>query len=623
MTRKASCLITGKGRLKVFKRILYILLVMLLAALMFQLARTFIFTRFIGNMNEAESIQKPLSADIPDSASFLKYLIVYDSSEANSIATHSQIDKVLDYMKVDHDSIDISKASDINTDEYDCIVFSFESLDLLKESLPGYMEYIEQGGTMIFAIRPVIDPAFRSISSFLAIGQYDGIEDNARGIKAEEPLIIGIEGLEVDHDFIQNSSIDAELDRDKDTILYLSTYDKIPLLWETRYGRGKFIIFNGTMLNAKINRGIISNIITLSRDTFIYPIANIKMVHIDDFPAPIPQGTDESIMEEFSRTIPQFFREVWWSDMIKLSKRYDLVYSSFVTENYGNDTEPPFDDSGKIGENSFLFYSKELLNLGGEIGLHGFNHQPLALEGHIKQDLGYNSWNSQEDMEESLKELQDFINSILRNYTMKSYVPPSNILSDEGRAAVISAVGDLEVIASVYLQNDEGDAYVQEFEVASDGIVEFPRISSGNYHEPDMMWSIYNVLNLHGIFSHFIHPDDIIDPERSRGQSWSVMLEEFEAILSDVEEGFSWLKSYTISEGSQELRKYLDIKPHIEYRGSIVNIYCEDFRPDAYFIMRSGKDIKDSEDIEYHKIWEDAYILTLKKASGSIRLEDD
>jgi len=101
------------------------------------------------------------------------------------------------------------------------------------------------------------------------------------------------------------------------------------------------------------------------------------------------------------------------------------------------------------------------------------------------------------------------------------------------------------------------------------------------------------------------------------------MLEEFEAILSDVEEGFSWLKSYTISEGSQELRKYLDIKPHIEYRGSIVNIYCEDFRPDAYFIMRSGKDIKDSEDIEYHKIWEDAYILTLKKASGSIRLEDD
>jgi hypothetical protein len=623
MTEKASCLITGKGIPKVFKRILYILLIMLLAALVFQLARTFIFTRFIGNTNEAESMQNPLSADIPADSLFLKYLIVYDSKEANSSLTYSNLEKVLDYMKVDHDSIDISNAPDVNTDEYECIIFSFESLDLLGDSLSGFMEYVERGGTMIFAIRPVIDPSFRSISSILAISQYDDMKDSARGLIVEEPLIIGLEEFEADLDFIQNSSINAELDLDKDPVLYLSTYDKTPLLWETKSGKGKFIVFNGTMLNDKNNRGIISNIISLSRDTFIYPIANIKMVHIDDFPSPVPRGTDELIMEEFNRTIPQFYREVWWSDMIRLSKRYDLAYSGFVIENYGNDTEPPFDDPGKINEDNFLIYSKELLNLGGEIGLHGFNHQSLAMEGYIKQDLGYNSWKNQEDMEESLRKLQDFINSVLRSYTMKSYVPPSNILSDEGRAAVVSAVDDLEVIASVYLPNYEGDVYVQEFEVASDGIVEFPRISSGYYREPDTMWSIYNALNLQGIFSHFIHPDDILDPERNKGQSWSVMEEEFDSILSDVEEDFPWLKSYTISEGAQELRKYLDIKPYIEYGDNIINIYCEDFRPDAYFIMRSGKTIIDSENIEYQNIWEDAYLLTLKKTSGSITLEDD
>ena len=144
MTEKASCLITGKGIPKVFKRILYILLIMLLAALVFQLARTFIFTRFIGNTNEAESMQNPLSADIPADSLFLKYLIVYDSKEANSSLTYSNLEKVLDYMKVDHDSIDISNAPDVNTDEYECIIFSFESLDLLGDSLSGFMEYVER-----------------------------------------------------------------------------------------------------------------------------------------------------------------------------------------------------------------------------------------------------------------------------------------------------------------------------------------------------------------------------------------------------------------------------------------------------------------------------------------------
>ena len=364
-------MIIGKGVLELFKRILYILLVLFVAAVVFQLTRTFIFTRFIGNTNEAESLEKPVSAEIPDGAKFLKYLVISDRDEVNSSATKSQTEKVLDYMKLGYDSIDIDEAAGINIYGYDCIIFSFESLALLGESLPEYIEYVNKGGTLIFAIRPVIDPAFRSISDLLAIEEYDGIADNARGIRLERPLIIGLEDLDADLGFIQNSSIKAVLDQKK-PLLYLSTYDDIPLLWETGYGQGKFILFNGTMLNEKTNRGVLSNIISISQDTIIYPIANIKMVHIDDFPAPVPRGINEPIMEEFNRTIAQFYREVWWSDMIRLAKRYDLLYSSFIIENYGNNTEPPFKGSARANEENLLVYGKEILNLGGELGLHGY-----------------------------------------------------------------------------------------------------------------------------------------------------------------------------------------------------------------------------------------------------------
>jgi len=599
-----------------------ILMVLLIVAIGFQIARTFIFTRFIKNTNELEELPKSVSAAIPGDIVFNKYLILSDAGESNSIGTLKHIEKVLQYMKIDYDSLDISDSTGIDPDEYYCIIFSFESLDFMEDLTP-YIDFVRKGGSLIFAVRPVIDPHFREISSFLGIDSFDGMEDDARGIKAEAALLAGIDEFKHDLDFIQNSSINIKLKKDPNIRLYLSTFNGIPLLWQTGYEKGRFIIFNGTMLNEKNNRGILTAVISLSGDTMVYPIANIKMVHIDDFPAPIPRGIDESIMEEFNRTIPQFYREIWWSDMVKLSKKHNLKYSGFVIENYGDTVKPPFEMTGRLDEENMLVYGKELLNLGGEIGLHGYNHQSLAPEGFIKQDLGYNSWASQEDMEEAMEILIGFIHSVFRNYRLKAYVPPSNILSDMGRAAIIAANEDLAVIASVYLPNLEGDIYHQEFEMAPDGIIEFPRISSGYHYEPEEMWSIYNALNTHGIFSHFIHPDDILDPDRSRGQSWSELSKDFDLIFEDIERNYSWLNSYTISEGARELIKYIEIVPYIEYSDNKINIYCENFRPDAYFIMRTSKDISGSDNIEYRRFNDNSYVLTLKESHGYIELEDE
>ena len=224
--------------------------------------------------------------------------------------------------------------------------------------------------------------------------------------------------------------------------------------------------------------------------------------------------------------------------------------------------------------------------------MHGYNHQPLVLEGFIKQELGYTPWASKEDMEESIKELLDFINGVFPNYKLGSYIPPSNILSEEGRAALVSGNKDLRVISSLYIGGLEGDEYVQEFEIAPDGIIEFPRLSSGYIKTDEMMWSIYNGINLFGIFSHFIHPDDILDPYRNQGNSWSVLSKELDSIFSEVSTNYPWLRSFTATPAGEELKKYLESAPHIEYFGNTINIYCENFRSDIYFILRSDSEIQ-------------------------------
>jgi hypothetical protein len=178
----------------------------------------------------------------------------------------------------------------------------------------------------------------------------------------------------------------------------------------------------------------------------------------------------------------------------------------------------------------------------------------------------------------------------------------------------------LKIISSIYLPNKQGDAYVQELSIASDGIIEFPRISAGYEKKDETMWSIYNGVNLYGIVTHFVHPDDVINPDRNGGKNWEQLSKEFDSMVGEVNRKYGWLRSFTISSASQELVKYLECKPRIEYRDDTITIYTENFRPDIYCIMRTKNKIIESEKCDYLKISEDAYLLTLKDAICNLKL---
>ncbi len=137
-----------------------------------------------------------------------------------------------------------------------------------------------------------------------------------------------------------------------------------------------------------------------------------------------------------------------------------------------------------------------------------------------------------------------------------------------------------------------------------------------------MMWSIYGAINLFGIVSHFIHPDDILDPHRNQGKSWSGLSKGLDSIFSEVTGKYRWLRSFTITPAGEELRKYLECVPRIDYSGSTIKIYCENFRPDIYLIMRSDSEISETRNCDYIKIGDNSYLLTLKDPIGTIIMEE-
>ena len=599
------------------RRLVIIIIAITALAGGFQVMRSMGMINLIRNVNSDFILPPPKSAPVPPEVTPEKYLIVFDKDEVNSQLTEEQVTKALEYMKKEYQVINIDEKEE-NLEDFAGILFIFERFDHL-EGLEGYIDYVKNGGSISLMIRPVVDRTFGSIAGLLGIKDYVKNLSAKKGIEIYTDIMIGAKDFKTDSDIIINSSIDLTLD--DSCQMHARTADGTPLLWSRDYGDGRFVMLNGTMLNEKTNRGLISAVMGLARDELVYPVMNIKMVNIDDFPAPIPGGTDEKIYEEFSRDIPQFYREVWWSDMIKLAKKYDLKYTGFVIERYNNYTDPPFERATSEDKKNLLLYGRELLGLEGEIGLHGYNHQSLAPEGYVKQDLGYASWETIDDMVLSVEELIRFIHSVFGKYELRAYVPPSNILSPEGRDAVLIANPDLKIIASQYHQNHEGDIYAQEFEVAEDGIIEFPRITAGYAKDDEKLWNIYNGANLYGVFSHFIHPDDILDPERNEGKSWTVLAEEFDAVVGEVDRKYGWLRSFTISLAAQELVKYHECRPYIEYSDGIINIYIENYRNDIYCILRTEKEVEDSQDCEYEKIGDSAYLITVRSETCSLSLK--
>ncbi len=312
------------------------------------------------------------------------------------------------------------------------------------------------------------------------------------------------------------------------------------------------------------------------------------------------------------------YRNIWWPDIIKGAKKYNIKYSGTIIENYTDNVKAPFAKNSGV-DSSLLLYGRELLINGGELGIHGYNHQSLALKNYIKQSLGYNPWNSEVDMEKSILEVNRFAKTSFPNYDFRLYVPPSNILSPEGKATIKKTMPDLKIIASIYVNNEFKDAYSQEFEI-KDGITELPRLTYGYSATSEIVWNTYNGLTSLGVFSHFIHPDDVLDKERNDNKTWPEMLKDYNSFLDDIYSKFHWLKPNTASEAAEAFKIYNDVQPAIDYKADSVNVYCENFVENTSFILRSKTKVLSYKECTVSKIDSDVYLVVAKKPSFSIKV---
>ncbi|WP_180968269.1 DUF2194 domain-containing protein [Cytobacillus massiliigabonensis] len=545
-----------------------------------------------------------------------EYLILFNEEDSSSIRLKDNISQTLAYMKKKTTAVTLSNIP-ASFNHYKNVVITFEEISAMP-NLQSLEEYTADGGNVFFAIRPEIKSSLQNL--YRKLGIYEvGEFVTPNGIRLTSNVLIKQEKLTMKNGEIpENSSLSVSID-DHCTI-YAESMDHVPLLWDTTYKKGKFMVFNGTMLETRENRGLITGAFSLMNEDFIYPIIDMKVVYIDDFPAPIPEGKNKMIYEEYRRDTPSFYQDIWWPEMQKVAAKYDVKYTGLVIQTYNDEVTPPF----RIDEhdrNTFVQFGRELLKMGGEVGIHGYNHQSLTVNQNAVEDLGYHAWGNQADMESSLNIVENYVKELFPNYDIKTYVPPSNRIDQVGEAALSNAIPSINILSSLYIPDSMEYSTVHEFD-KGETYIHFPRITSGYEYTKKKRWTMANAVTSIGVFSHFIHPDDILDDSRSAKKKWSDLGKEYNRFMSDIHSNYPWLKSSTARNAGMQLTHFLRTDVYIEEKKDRIIVHMDKFSGELNFILRTKKKIGKLENCEVQKVDEDVYLVKAKKATIKLRLVD-
>lgn len=550
------------------------------------------------------------------------YLIIYDPSSVESMFLRHETERMITEKKMKFQSVRNDTAVAIDTDSVRGVILATGDL-VHVVSLPAVFSYVEQGGTAVLLTRLVQNPDMpmsQDTLSKLGISQLDDESKSftAQGLTMQTDFLPGSKGVQVAGDIHYNTFVDSLTLLDS-AVVHVSDYNgTVPLIWQQSYGKGSFYVYNGSIRPDKTNRGFLMSFLAHCGEDTLYPIVGCKIFFIDDFPSPIPEGYQEKIRNEYQMTTRNFYSRIWWPYMKQIHESEHVKYTGVIIESYGDQVQGPFKPIyEKEGRNAFLVYGNDLLSIGGEMGIHGYNHQPLVPPGYQDDEPDYVPWQSTNDMKEALTELNRYVHEAFPKYTFQVYVPPSNILSPQGKKTIEETLPDIRIFSSLYDGPSNEEAYYQEFKREDNGTYDIPRITSG-YKPPelDLYFECTTITSI-GVFNHFVHPDELFY-EESKDLTWHMMSESLIAFLHQIDTRYSWLTPVTASESLPYFDSYFDLDYRVIHKPEELEIHCWQYVNSASFLLHSTKEIASTQGCSVQKAGDETYFVKVTEPEAHI-----
>lgn len=396
-------------------------------------------------------------------------------------------------------------------------------------------------------------------------------------------FIPGIAGLQLRH---QDDRYEVS---PRNVSVIAKTESGTAVAWSRRHHSGNVIVFNTTLLEEKRSLGLITQALMRVHVYAVRPIANAGLIHVDDFPAAVSPKAAEPVWEEFSLPMIEFYDRIWLPDMLSLARRFNIPYTFLIPFNYNLNKTPPFvfneweavtlpDDHVPFGVRA-----AGKIGTGHELGLHGYNHETFTLD----------NWKSEDYMREAIRTTMSRWRQDNLGPLPRTYVPPHNMYDQACVRVISEECPSVKSICADY-HNEIQTGESREFgpEPWNGALTCLPRITSGYNMDAEKRFDTLSVLASMGLWTHMLHPDDIVDtpvanPNSSyiyrnahctgwytagaarEGRGLYAGIEEW---LELVKTHYPWLRYFTTEEARASVLDYLSNRPLVSFDTDGINI---------------------------------------------------
>ncbi|MCA1022176.1 DUF2194 domain-containing protein [Halobacillus litoralis] len=509
-------------------------------------------------------------------------LHVYIHKNKSSLSEESidNLKYAMDYAKVPYEDITKDEMENLNPSPYSVLVLSGEH----SEEWPyeAVRSFVNEGGNLYVASR-FIDADWNELIGLADAGDF---KDGLYGLTFEKEIFPGYMDLGSDSELFSHSIADVELAESAE--VYIEAEDH-PILWSNTYGDGNVMFWNTTSVTEKSSRGLMLQALSFLPPTFVSSQAGIKVMHIDDFPAPVPSGTTDVIQRDYDLDVEDFYSDVWWEDMKRIGEEEDVIYTGYLIGTYQDTMDLTSEELIETRRFPMLYFGRKVLKEDGEIGIHGYNHQSLVTADEpIDPEYGYRPWKNQAEMEDSLHRVDDLFDYYFKEEDIHSYVPPSNVLNKTGVRALHEVFPDLETVSGLYTGDKETGAFLQEYEPNSEfpSIYHFPRISSGYGETDEERFVQIDAIANFGVFAHFIHPDDVLDPNRSGDSGWPEMRQSYEDMLHYIHDHYTHLKGMRQTDATKKMTQYQASDIAVTYQDNQIIVQGDELLSPSTILIR-------------------------------------
>ncbi len=519
-------------------------------------------------------------------------LVITHEEDSTSISINAHLSQTLDYVSIPYATHNLSYGAErLYIPPTVKMVYLTTDMvnELTNEEVERLIEFIAEDNQLVI-LTPLYDDRLAYLLGLKQNRSYV-LDQQAEGYYFREDMLPNYKGKSsqtrqtLPHNGFKSSEFTGEVN----IIATAASDTTYPVIVERPIGKGKSIYFNTSQTSEKDYRGLLFSAGLNALEGIPYRIANVSTIFLDDFPAPLYDSKLPPIDEEYGITHAEFIQRVWWPEMKALADSMDIDYTAMLTFNYNAALVPPFnfdewEDSqltiNGVTQNTNTWLVDDILDSRHELGFHGYNHYSLWLK----------DWPNRGYMEASLRAAQKRWRINRPGTLPKSYVPPTNEIDSVGLASIERAFPQIEYMSSLYkgvVEDGGGREFGPDPYVPS--LFNYPRISSGYVDDAASMFSQHSLFLYSGIWTHFIHPDDVFqvmqraeDDYRSRnpdGLGWHSsethdygLYEVFKQRLERTIDEYPFIRFNAVSEAASIVKHWLNTRSTYHFRDTTLKV---------------------------------------------------